>query len=210
MTMIELALTLLVIGVLGIAVATLSAAAADAWNTRDQYRRQTADGRIMQHRLADLIRGARRVVNSHDAGQGRYADVMLWIADTQDPGQVNLAELALVSYDTQTSSLRLYLPEMTDGERGNPLTNPVVAPATAATAGYAQQFRTNASVVPHLLSENIHAMQVTLGDKPAPYSFIELRLTLSGVTGDQAITQVIAAALRAPETDIDFGTGGSP
>ncbi len=211
MTLMELTLALLVVAMIGVAVAAMTAAAGEAWTTRDHYRGQIADARVIQHRIADLVRQSRRVVAAYDTDGGRWADVLLWTGDADFPGQVNFGELTLISYDSQLDTLTLHRAELTDAERQQIATNPAMDPATVGTRAAVHQFRASSQVTGHLLADQVWSFDTTLGagDESA-YRFVEMRLSLAGTPRGDPLTQVIAAYVRAPDTDIHFqaGAGG--
>ncbi len=205
LTLIELSLALAGLAIISVAVTAMGFAATSAWSTREAHREQTRAARLVADHLGRWVRSAERVVATH-AVDGR-THLVLWTDDDYFPGEVNLAELKVLSFDAATGTLTLYAAELTDAQKSGSA-NVALDPVLVGGSGFAASFAARSDTQAFPLAENIIDMTVTVRGGEADYDFAYVQLQVAGADAapDQLVT--CAGRVRAPETAVVFAGGG--
>ncbi|MHC4715674.1 MAG: PulJ/GspJ family protein [Planctomycetota bacterium] len=100
-TLLELMLSLSVISVMGLTVASVAAALSYAQSHTDEVSESVHSGRSGLLTIESYVRRAKLVTAVQATG------MVLWLGDANDDGQINVAELAMVQYKGQAREVRL-------------------------------------------------------------------------------------------------------
>jgi hypothetical protein len=206
LTLVELTFALVSLAFVGLAIASLMAATSNAWESRDDQRAQSESIRTTSRLLSDLVRHARRVVATHDDGQ--RVDLVLWTDDVTFAGQVNLAEIRLLTFDRSAGSLVLHAADLTFAERQSEGVNPAFAPTVVADASFPAAFRERHDTAGYPLAGNVARLDVALTRGDAPFSAAHITIVVDGSRDRGEQLALVSAVARAPDSAIDFGTGG--
>jgi prepilin-type N-terminal cleavage/methylation domain-containing protein len=101
MTLIELLLALTILAMVLAGVSTLAFAMASVKNSTDDTSSKQAYVRFAETQLGDMIRHAKLVCYASDT------QVVLWVADTNADGQMNVSEMALIATGASRNSITL-------------------------------------------------------------------------------------------------------
>jgi prepilin-type N-terminal cleavage/methylation domain-containing protein len=101
MTLIELTLAVTIMAMVLAGVATIAFALTSVKSTTDDTSSKQAYVRYAQTQVADLVRDARLVCYSSDS------QVVLWAADTNSDGLMNVTEMALLATNNASSAITL-------------------------------------------------------------------------------------------------------
>jgi len=99
LTLVELTLSIMIIALIGGAIAAMLDAVAYGTQDSQNLRRLVARKQAMSHRLTDALRSARMVLERGD----RY--VIVWMEDLDDDGQPSLLELQRIDFDPDTGAV---------------------------------------------------------------------------------------------------------
>lgn len=212
MTLLELMLAVAGVAMVGLATTALLAGAANAWDSRDQFSDQIQAMRTLSHQLQQMVYSGRRIVSVNTSGtSARYTDLVLWTDDDQFPGEVNLSELAVLTWDSQLKTLTLHRADLTAAQKQSQVSNPAFVAAVVGAANFGPSFRASSSVQAYPLAERVtgFAVTVTNGSLGSPnFRNVFIKMTTQTSVGSTSRIVTICATVRAPDTSVDFGTGG--
>lgn len=197
MTLIELTFGLASLSMVGLAVGSLMVAAGNAWETRDDYVEQNVSTRAAAARIGEWVRQSRRVVSV--AADGRFADVVLWADDANDPGNVNLNELKVITYDRVLNTLTLHAADASATQ--------VMAPAQVGSEDFGPTFRGRRDVNAYPLAEGVVGFAATATNGALDglsYRYLHVDMAMDSPHDADDQTAMIAAAVRAPDSSVDF------
>lgn len=206
-TLMEMLFSLVTLAVIGTAVTAMLVAAGDAWDTRDDYRKQVTDARSVMANLTEWVRGSQRVVSAPVAADAQFAHLVIWHNDDQFEDVVNLSELRVITYDASAQTLTLYAAELTDAQKLSAGSNPSFTPATVGGSGFPISFAGRNDTNAYVMAENMSDFLVTLAtpaDGEPSYRLVELRMVLAGPGGAEDQMELTTAFVRAPDYDLDF------
>ncbi|MFA7237034.1 MAG: hypothetical protein WC058_09235 [Phycisphaeraceae bacterium] len=212
MTLLELMLAVAGVAMVGLATTALLAGAANAWDSRDQFSDQIQAMRTLSHQLQQMVYGGRRIVSAHTPGTGsRYTDLVLWTDDDQFPGEVNFSELTVLTWDSQLKTLTLHRADLTTAQKQSQVSNPAFVAAAVGAANFGSSFRAASGVRAYPLADRVTGFTVTVtnGSLGSPnFRNVFIKMTTQTSVGATSRIVTICATVRAPDTTVDFGTGG--
>lgn len=206
-TLVEMLFSLVTLAVIGTAVTAMLVAAGDAWDTRDDYRKQVTDARSVMANLTEWVRGSQRVVSAPTSADGRYAHLVIWHNDDQFTDVVNLSETRVITYDAEADTLTLYAAELTDAQKLSAGSNPSFDPATVGGDAFPATFAARNDTNAYTMAEDMSDFLVTLAtpaDGEPSYRLVELRMVLAGPGEADDQMELTTAFVRAPDYDLDF------
>jgi len=197
MTLVELTLGLASLSVLGLAISSLMVAAGAAWDTTDEDVERNQSLRAAAARIGEWVRQSRRVVSI--AADDRYADVVLWADDENDPGNVNLNELKIITFDRTLGTVTVYQADATATRVMNPL--------IVGSDSFGPSFRQRNDVNAYALAGEVSGFAATAanGARSGPsYQYLHVEMALASPDQPTSQTAMVAAAVRAPDLAVDF------
>ena len=199
LTLMELILGLAGLSFMGLAIASMMAATGSAWRTRDDHHMQTRSAQALSVRLSQWVRQSRRIAGAH-AGS-RYTDLVFWDNDDHQPDEVNLAEVRVLTWDSDAGTLTLYRIDVDPLQLDNEMVNVPQAPTTVGGSGYGAWVRGHEDVLTYPLAEGVNDFDLSLGGEPA-YTYVEFALSIDGNVG---AAQLVTASgrVRAPDPSVD-------
>lgn len=204
LTLMELLFALFAMSFLGLAISSLMVAAGDAWQTRNTFVDQNQTIRVVTMRLGQWIRDSKRVVNTESVGN--RTDILIWANDDQFPGEVNLGELQVLSFDRSSGTLTFYRFEMNQAQLADSGINQSLYPTDLAEPGYAATLRARSDLKSYVLADQIADLSAELGQIYSGQigSFLEIRVVFDMPEGYADQVALISAACRAPDNQIEF------
>lgn len=188
-------MALAITAVIGLAIAGVAAALSSAYEHGEEYYSYLQNGRVASVRLQQDLRQARLITAASDTS------VVLWLADRNEDGQMQLSELGSIYHDANTHELverTTVFPEtMAPSVRQvldfvvalSDVTDPSVATGDPVYPSY-DSIR--------ILASNVSDFRV-YADPPPPLSrLVKFRLTVG--SGDRVFTTYGAANLRVDKT----------
>lgn len=203
-TLLEMLIAIAGLAVLGLALSTMVSAAGRAWASRADHLDQARDFRIFSARLHDWLRDAKRVAAVHTMGRG--VDVMIWLNDDHQTGQVNIAELMLLHYNALDDTLDVVVGDIPDASLDNPAVNRPYAPDRVAAPSFATRFLQRDDVARYAIAERIESFTATPAATPGgpDFDYLELVIVTALDGAAPARLTAVAAKLRAPDAAVVF------
>ncbi len=145
--------------------------------------------------IANLIGRSVEVMAVRQRGATPYLELVLWLDDRDDAGQVNRGELAVLSHSEILQTVILY--ELAPDE--NDLTWQSVPRSGVLSPGFCDAWRADKAVTPRVLATGIAQMQVHEGGQPeAGVQPLQLTLTWApnSADGSDEASVFVDAAVR--------------
>jgi len=188
----EMVMAVTVTSITGLAVATVSYSLSKANENSQEFYESIQTGRTVVSRVQTMLRKGRLVTcTTQDSA-------MIWAEDSDENEIINLTELRIVKYDSNTQIIKEYrvvLPN-NSGIRANN----IELPLSVASQSYCiEKLIVYPYVTSSVIAENVREFSIDT-DVPAPLARL---LTIKMVVGedDQDITLRSAVAMRDDMTD---------
>jgi len=188
----ELMLAMLITGMVGVTVASLTVSLANAYGSGEGYGDALQGGRNMLLRVSTLGREAKLVTACSPRA------VVFWAGDDNDDGEINRDELVMIYWD-RTGGRSAVCMQRVDGSN-NPLLRDVIPLDTACqldqVTALLSQYEAYRETVP--LAEDVLDFRVTTDVPPPQTRAVMIEVTLG--KPDRPVTLRSTVALRADAT----------
>ncbi|MHC4985541.1 MAG: hypothetical protein ACYTFO_05225 [Planctomycetota bacterium] len=174
MTLVELTIGMSVMSVIGLTIAGVSMALANACQTADDYYQSVQTGRVTTLRMGNLLRSARLVTDASDSA------LLVWHGDPNDNRDINISELTLISHDTTSQKLLLYRIEFPANwrEYRRTLFDGLVPLGTARLNRWPYLWYHRLWGQTSILAENVTAFEVQVDASPPRTQRVSVQMTI--------------------------------
>lgn len=156
----------------------------------DPANQQIIDG------IAEIVARAHQVMAVHPRGTTPYTEIVLWVEDRENPGEIDPDEVAIISHSPVLETLIYYtLREPTEGtEPDTGRLPPTLSTGDVADAWFCDMWRTAPDIEPKVIATRVSGMQV-VQDRPDNAAdgrhLLRIRLTWDAQTSDSGDTAMV-------------------
>lgn len=199
LTLVELMMSLAMMSIIGVTVATVAAALSHAQSHTDEINENTQSARSGLLVIESYVRKAKLVTAVDTDG------LAVWLGDANQDGMINIDELAMIRYDSQSRQVKLSkvsFPLNMSDAMVSILNTPKALSTVASTADVSGEF--SREIYVGYLSENVLATDVdsfeVVPDTAPPLSRLVLLRIKVGESADRQVALTSSAKLRADDT----------
>ena len=199
LTLVELMMSLAMMSIIGLTVATVAAALSHAQSHTDEISENIQSGRSGLLAIESYVRRAKLVTAIDTDG------LVVWLGDSNQDGKINADELAMIKYDSQARQVKLSkvsFPLNMAEAMVSVLNTPKDLSTVASTADVSGEF--SRGIYVGYLSENVLATDVdsfeVVPDTAPPMSRLVLLRIKVGESADRQVALTSSVKLRADDT----------